>query len=130
MGTAQLVFVEDPCGGSRGSDHCACLTGSDVTGSHVTFSLTFPPYFPVLFFPYFFPVFFFPTFFPYFFLSSSTQMLVGVFSTTSASYIHRKLPPPLLFSYIRCSLRRPRHMNIGHSPFFHILGVLYDVRVL
>ena len=30
------------CGGSRRSDHCACLTGSDVTGSHVTFSLTFP----------------------------------------------------------------------------------------
>jgi hypothetical protein len=29
------------CGGSRGSDHCACLTRSDVTGNHVTF----PPYF-------------------------------------------------------------------------------------
>ena len=29
------------CGGSRGSDHCLCLTRSDVTGSHVTF----PPYF-------------------------------------------------------------------------------------
>ena len=125
MGTAQLVFVEDSRGGSRGSDHCACLTGSDVTGSHVTFSLTF-----LRIFPYIFSGIFFPTFFPYFFLSSSTQMLVGVFSTTYASYIHRKLPPPLLFSHIRCSLRRPRHMNIGNSPFFHILGVLYDVRVL
>ena len=62
-------------------------------------------YFPVLFFPYFF-------------LSSSTKMLVGVFSTTSASYNHRKLPPPLLFSYIRCSRRRPRPMNIGNSPLF------------
>ena len=38
-------------------------------------------------------------------------MLVGVFSTTSASYYHRKLLP-LLFSYT------------------HVLGVLYDVRVL
>jgi hypothetical protein len=31
------------CGGSRGSDHCACLTGSDVTGSHVTFPRIFVP---------------------------------------------------------------------------------------
>ena len=49
------------CGGSRGSDHCACLTRSDVTGSHVTFS---PYYFPVPFFSYFFPLLFFPYFFP------------------------------------------------------------------
>ena len=69
MGTAQATFVENPCGGSRGSDHCACLTGSDITGSHVTFPLTFPPYFAVLFFPYFFflILFFFSYFFPYFF---------------------------------------------------------------
>ena len=141
MGTAQLLFVEDPCGGSRGSDHCTCLTGSDVTGSHVTFF----PYFPVLVFPYFpprtsfpysffftylFPRIFPPTFFsrtiffPLFFffvlffpvLFSSIFFLVvvqkiwlGVFSTTSASYNHRKLPLPF---------------------YFHILGVLYDVRVL
>ena len=39
------------CGGSRGSDHCACLIGSDVTGSHVTFPpvLLFRTFFPVLF---------------------------------------------------------------------------------
>ena len=171
MGTAQLLFVEDPCGGSRGSDHCTCLTGSDVTGSHVTFFPYFPvlvfPYFPprtsfpysffftylfprifpptffsrTIFFPYFFfpyfflPYYFFPVFFfPYIFLSyyffpvffffrsffpvlfSSIFFLVvvqkiwlGVFSTTSASYNHRKLPLPF---------------------YFHILGVLYDVRVL
>jgi hypothetical protein len=68
MGTAQLAFVEDPCGGSRGSDHCACLTGSDVTGSHVI-SRTFVPVlfsltsFPVLFLPQILP-YFFPVFFP------------------------------------------------------------------
>jgi hypothetical protein len=42
---------------------------------------------------------------------------LGVFSTTSASYDHRKLPP-LLFSYIRCSLRRPRPITIGNYPPF------------
>ena len=57
------------CGGY---DHCACLTGSDVTGSHMTFSPTFFPVFSRTFFPYFFsPYFisrtFFPYFFPYFF---------------------------------------------------------------
>ena len=68
-----LVVYEDSssriCGGSRGSDHCACLTGSDVTrsdvnqmtgsditGSHVIFSHAFPPYF----FPYFVPVLLIP----------------------------------------------------------------------
>ena len=50
MGTAQLVFVEDSRGGSRGSDHCACLTGSDVTGSHVTFLRIFPYIFSGIFF--------------------------------------------------------------------------------
>jgi hypothetical protein len=45
------------CGGSKWSDHCACLTGSDVTGIDMTFS---PTFFPVLF-P---PVFYFPYFFP------------------------------------------------------------------
>ena len=50
-------------GGSRGSDHCACLTGSDVTGSHVTVSRIFPPYFfSRIFPPYFFKLFFY--FFP------------------------------------------------------------------
>ena len=41
------------CGGSRGSDHCACLTGSDVTGSHVAFPVLFSrisPYFPPVLF--------------------------------------------------------------------------------
>jgi hypothetical protein len=40
-----------------------------------------------------------------------------VFSTMSASYSHRKLPP-LLFSYIRCSLRRLRPISIGNYPLF------------
>jgi hypothetical protein len=53
-----------------------------------------------------------------------------VFSMTSASYNHRKLPP-LLFSYIRCSLQRLRPISIGnyHPFYFHIVGALYDVRV-
>ena len=61
MGTVQAIFEGD----RGGSDHCACLTRSDVTGSHVTFL----PYFsPVLFsprniFPYFPPRIFFPSFF-------------------------------------------------------------------
>ena len=104
----------------------------EVTWPEVTwlFPLLFSPYFfSVLFFPYFFPWFFFvlfvstvfPYFFPSFFLSSSTQCWLVVFSTTSASYNHRKLPP-ILFSYIRCSLRRLRPITIGnYSPFyFHI----------
>jgi hypothetical protein len=53
---------------------CACLTRSDVTGSHVTFPILVPVFsriFPVVF-SYFFPVclfeyFFFVLFFPYFF---------------------------------------------------------------
>ena len=60
---------------------CACLTRSDVTGSHVTFPLLFfPQFFPVLFFPQFlfsyfisrtfFPLPFFPVFFPLSFFSS------------------------------------------------------------
>jgi hypothetical protein len=62
------------CGGSRGSDHCACLTRSDVTGNHVTFP-------------------------PYFILSSSAKKCwLGVFSKTSASYNHRK-PPPFIFIF-------------------------------
>ena len=65
MGTDKLVFEGD----RGGSDHCACLTRSDVTGRHVTFPLTFSPYFFAhTFFPYFFPLLFFPYFiFPYFF---------------------------------------------------------------
>jgi hypothetical protein len=46
------------------------------------------------------------------FFSSSTKCWLGAFCTTSASYNHTKLPP-LLFSYIRCSLRRPRPITIG-----------------
>ena len=53
------------CGGY---DYCACFTGSDVTGSHMTFSPTFFPVFSRTFFPYFFsPYFISRTFFPYFF---------------------------------------------------------------
>ena len=80
------------CGGSRWSDHCACLTGSYVTFPLLfsrTFSRTFSNYF-IFIFPYFFffsrtvfPILFF-IFFPYFFLSSSTKCWLG------------------------CSLRRPR----------------------
>ena len=107
MGTVQLAFVEDPCRGSRGSDHCACLTGSDVTGSHVTFSLPFPPYFPVLFFshtfyffvlfpvlfsPYFFPVlfsFYFFLFFPYFFSVLFPVLFYRTFSKVATFEIQR-----------------------------------------
>ena len=111
MGTVQLVFAEDPCGGSRGSDHCACLTGSDRKSRDF-----FPYFFPVPFPPFHFP-YYFRVFFPSFFLSSSTKCLLWVFSTTSASYNHRKLPP-FLFSYIRCSLLRPRPITIGN---YHLL---------
>jgi hypothetical protein len=100
MGTAQATFVENPCGGSRGSDHCACLTGSDITGSHVTFPLTFPPYFAVLFFPYFFflilfffsyffPYFFPRTFFPYFFFVLFPVLFYRTFSNVATFEIQR-----------------------------------------
>ena len=52
---------------------CACLTRSDVTGSHVTFPLTFffLNFFPsISFLVLFFPVPFFPVFFPLSFFSS------------------------------------------------------------
>ena len=54
-----VVYGDEQSHIGGGSGHCACLTGSDVTGSHMTFSPTFFPYFPVLF-----PVLFFRTFFP------------------------------------------------------------------
>ena len=63
-GTTTVVYGHSSvsiCGGSIGSGHCACLTGSDITGSHVTFSRTFPP---VLFFPILLSLFFFPYYFP------------------------------------------------------------------
>ena len=91
MGTDKLVFEGD----RGGSDHCACLTRSNVTGRHVTFPLTFfsAYFFFHTFFPYFFsrnffhvhfspyfsprsfsrtcfpPYYFFVVYFPYFFLS-------------------------------------------------------------
>jgi hypothetical protein len=136
MGTAQLVFVEDPCGGSRGSDHCACLTGSDVTGSHVTFPLTFPRIFPYFFSRIFSGIFFLLSSRTFFLvvvhkcwlgcsLQRTRPIYIGnypspfmfiyyVFSTTSASYEHRKFP---LFSYIRCSLRRPRPITYKLALF-------------
>ena len=131
MGTDKVVFEED-----RGkSDHCASLTGSDrkrpCPEDTLLFSRTIFPYFfsrtvsPVLFSPVQFSLtFFLPYLFPgifsrpfcsrifYFrsyFLSSSIKCWLGVFSTTSASYNHRILHPFL---------------------YFHILGVLCDVRVL
>ena len=108
---------------------------------HVIFSLYFFPriffrtffrviFFPYFLYPYFFHVLFIPVlyflffsvlffvFFPSFFISSSsTKCWLGVFSTTSASYSHRKLPP-LLFSYNKCSLRRPRPITIVNYPLF------------
>jgi hypothetical protein len=55
---------------------CACLTRSEVTGSHVTFLLTFFSYyfsdfFPVLF-SYFFPVIFSPVLFSRIFSNVAT----------------------------------------------------------
>ena len=54
-----VVYGDEQSHIGGGSDHCACLIGSDVTGSNMTFSPTFFPQFPVLF-----PVLFFRTFFP------------------------------------------------------------------
>jgi hypothetical protein len=71
-------------GGSRESDHCACLTGSDRKWrqsrdrkwhhrksrdfSPSFFPRIFPYFFPVLFSPYFFPPYISPYFiYPYFF---------------------------------------------------------------
>ena len=62
------------CGGSRGSDHCACLTGSDWKWCqshdrkwHHRKSRDFSPYFFPYFVLYFFPVSCSHTFFLYFF---------------------------------------------------------------
>jgi hypothetical protein len=90
-----------------------------------TFSLSF--FSRYFYFPFFFSLLFSRIFFPSSFLSSSTKCWLGVFSTMSA---YHKTLPPLLFSYIRCSLRRPRPITIENDPYFHILGVLYDVSVL
>jgi hypothetical protein len=53
------------CGGSRGSDHCACLTGRDrkMPCPEATWL------FPSIFSPYFFSVNFFPVFFSLYFFS-------------------------------------------------------------
>jgi hypothetical protein len=87
----------------------------------VLFSRTFFPrtFFTVLFFPYFFS--------RSFFLVVVQKCWLRVFATTIASYNHSKLHSPLLFSYIRCSLRRPRPVNIGNYPppfYFHIQPLL------
>ena len=69
---------------------CACLTRSDVTGSHVTF----PPYFfPVLFFPYFFSRTFFPRTFFY-----SYSFFFVLFSRTFSNYFFPVLFFASLFS--------------------------------
>jgi hypothetical protein len=38
-----VVYGDEQSHIGGGSDHCACLIGSDVTGSHMTFSPTFFP---------------------------------------------------------------------------------------
>jgi hypothetical protein len=58
-----VVYGDEQSHIGGGSDHCACLTGSDVTGSHMTFSPTFFPVFSRTFFLYFFFVLFFPVFY-------------------------------------------------------------------
>ena len=106
MGTDKLVFEGD----RGGSDHCACLTRSDVTGRHATFPLTFFStyffshtffsrtfflvlFFPVLFSPSFFPVLVSPrTIFPYFF---SRTFFPVPFSRIFSS---RTFSPVLFFS--------------------------------
>ena len=135
MGTVQLVFVEDPCGGSRGSDHCACLTGS-----HVTFPFTFFPYlFPVLFslilfFPYFFPelfsrVFFwlYFLFFPYFFSVLFPVLFYRTFSKVATFEIQRFKISVSCFSstlqsllHSSCSLRNI-HANVTRHNLLAIL---------
>ena len=64
---------------------------------------------------------FFLTFFPYFFLSR-TKCWLGVFLFSYIRCSLRRPRPitignyPLLFSYIKCSLRRPRPITIGNYP--------------
>ena len=80
---ARLILLTDKLsfeGDREGSDHCACLTGSDRKRPcpEVTwlFALLFSPYFPVLFFP----ILFFRTFFPpYFFSRTFSNYFVPVF---------------------------------------------------
>jgi hypothetical protein len=117
-------------------------TGSDVLGSHVTFPLTFSPYFHVLVFRSFFPVLFSRififfvlfsrSFFPYFFLSSSTKcwLRCSLWRPRPITFYELVLLLviyPLLFSYIRCSLRRPRPITIGSYPslFSYIIVYIY-----
>ena len=169
MGTVQVVFAED----RWGSNHCAYLTGSDVShvngrgpvrkrsssevclcmrnrelrnirpsGAFFTGSekVTWPE--EALSGLTFFPVIFSRTFFlvvvVHVDLGCSLRRPIAienypllfsyiiVFSTTSASYDHRIRPPPL-FSYIRCSLRRPRPIAIGNYPLF--IFIYYSVYV-
>jgi hypothetical protein len=114
-------------GDRRRSEHCTCLTGSDVTGSHVTFFLTFfsrtffPYFFPVLFFPYFFPrTFFFRSIFPvffsqYFFLSSSTRCWLGC---------SLRRPHPITFYELALSL-----VIYPFSRHFIFMNTLYISKV-
>jgi hypothetical protein len=94
---------------SRGSDHCAWLTGSDVTGSHVTFSPTFPRIFPYFVSPYFFSCTFSPYFFPrippYFF----SVLFSGSFSKVATFEIQR-------FIISVSSFSRTCRYNTVHVP--------------
>ena len=100
---------------------------------HVFFSLYF---FPRIFFRTFFRVIFFPySFYPYFFHVLFIPVLFGVFFQYYFSVFFSR--PFLLVVVVQnvgwgCSLRRPRPIAIGnyHPFYFHILSVLYDVRVL
>ena len=125
------------CGGSRGSDHCACLTGSDrkwrdrkwrdrkwlevmsvtwpeVTSPEVTwlFPVLFPVFCPVLFprilFPYFFSVLFSRSYLPYFFSRIFSPVLFPVI--VSRNFCFR-----ICFPYLFSSTPPP---PVFVSPYF------------
>ena len=91
-------FTSRICGGSRGSDHCSCLTRRGPVQKSRDF-------FPQFFFRYFFPPhFFYRTYFPYF---SSCIFSRILFPRTFFRYFFPRIcfsrtsphPPVLFFPY-------------------------------
>ena len=109
------------------------------------FRIFFPYFFSRTFFTYFFPCTFFPVFFFVLFFASFFFRILFTrtfYSRTfwfffSVLFFRIFFRPFLLVVVVQnvgwgCSLRRPRPIAIGnyHPFYFHILSVLYDVRVL
>ena len=124
MGTDKVIFEEEQP--ELTGSNVSHVTGSDITGSHVTFhvlfSRTHPPpyfYFPHLFSRTFSPCFLSCTFFSYFFSRT--------FSRNCLPVIFPVLFSPYFFPYFflsssttnvgwGCSLRRLRSITIGNHP--------------